>query len=698
MAQVIQMRRGTAAEWTASNPLLAQGELGVELDSHKWKVGDGVLTWSALPYASGSVGPPGPTGPASSVPGPAGATGPAGPAGPTGATGAASTVPGPTGPAGATGPAGPTGAASTVPGPTGPAGPTGPIGLTGATGSTGAQGATGPAGPTGATGATGATGPAGSPTGTTAARAYRNAAITLPSNAWTKVPLDTGSYDIGGNFQLANSRYVCPVTAQYEVIGAVELNTASATVGVQAGIYKNGAQAATAGLTSSAQGFPGSVIADVVNCVAGDVLELWALTTTSTPVAAGANLTYLSVVQAGAGPPGPTGPPGSVELATKMTRTTNAAVAITASTATKIPLGTVVFDTAGNADVANGRITITQAGKYYVTANGYLTPVAVSAGVILSIYVNGAALAQTQITGNNIAATQNLNVSETFDLKVGDYIELYVYTNATGASYSQTGNVNTLSAFKIGAGPQGPVGPTGAAGFRPIVNANGNYTANPNETVVINVAQGTPVQITLPTAVPSGSSVEVIASQSDANVITQGSDVIANFTANVTSLTIPKGYLVVFQYFGTTWRVVDTTIQPNQSAGIVTAAAFAIPSASAVMSSWVGQTSGSLLTASAAGLTVARAGYYFFSANVRWDVNTTGRRFMDISKNGGSGINGGQYASGGAQGANGRADAYALPIVAAVGDVFSIAVFQDSGASQSCTFARLTGWWLGPGT
>lgn len=50
MAQQIQFRRGTAAEWTTYNPILAQGEMGIELDTKQYKIGDGVLTWSALPY------------------------------------------------------------------------------------------------------------------------------------------------------------------------------------------------------------------------------------------------------------------------------------------------------------------------------------------------------------------------------------------------------------------------------------------------------------------------------------------------------------------------------------------------------------------------------------------------------------------------------------------------------------------------
>lgn len=56
MAVPIQLRRGTAAQWTSANPVLAQGELGVELDTLKFKFGDGTSTWTALGYAGGGSG------------------------------------------------------------------------------------------------------------------------------------------------------------------------------------------------------------------------------------------------------------------------------------------------------------------------------------------------------------------------------------------------------------------------------------------------------------------------------------------------------------------------------------------------------------------------------------------------------------------------------------------------------------------
>jgi lysophospholipase L1-like esterase len=47
---LIQPRRGTAAAWTATNPVLAIGEPGMETDTGKEKLGDGLTAWAALPY------------------------------------------------------------------------------------------------------------------------------------------------------------------------------------------------------------------------------------------------------------------------------------------------------------------------------------------------------------------------------------------------------------------------------------------------------------------------------------------------------------------------------------------------------------------------------------------------------------------------------------------------------------------------
>lgn len=51
VAYRIQLRSDTAANWTAANPTLAQGEPGVEVDTFRMKLGNGVTPWNSLPYS-----------------------------------------------------------------------------------------------------------------------------------------------------------------------------------------------------------------------------------------------------------------------------------------------------------------------------------------------------------------------------------------------------------------------------------------------------------------------------------------------------------------------------------------------------------------------------------------------------------------------------------------------------------------------
>jgi hypothetical protein len=54
-ATQIQLRNDTAANWTSSNPVLAQGERGVESDTGKEKSGNGSTAWNLLSYMGGAV-------------------------------------------------------------------------------------------------------------------------------------------------------------------------------------------------------------------------------------------------------------------------------------------------------------------------------------------------------------------------------------------------------------------------------------------------------------------------------------------------------------------------------------------------------------------------------------------------------------------------------------------------------------------
>ena len=57
MAILLKWRRDTAANWTANNPTLAQGEPGFESDTGAYKIGDGATAWTGLSYESFSSNP-----------------------------------------------------------------------------------------------------------------------------------------------------------------------------------------------------------------------------------------------------------------------------------------------------------------------------------------------------------------------------------------------------------------------------------------------------------------------------------------------------------------------------------------------------------------------------------------------------------------------------------------------------------------
>lgn len=46
----VQLKRGNASGWTSKNPTLLRGEIGLEMDTKKFKVGDGSTSWNGLDY------------------------------------------------------------------------------------------------------------------------------------------------------------------------------------------------------------------------------------------------------------------------------------------------------------------------------------------------------------------------------------------------------------------------------------------------------------------------------------------------------------------------------------------------------------------------------------------------------------------------------------------------------------------------
>jgi F0F1-type ATP synthase alpha subunit len=52
---VIQTQRGTAAALAATNPVIADGQIVVETDTLRLKIGDGSTAWNSLAYATPAV-------------------------------------------------------------------------------------------------------------------------------------------------------------------------------------------------------------------------------------------------------------------------------------------------------------------------------------------------------------------------------------------------------------------------------------------------------------------------------------------------------------------------------------------------------------------------------------------------------------------------------------------------------------------
>ena len=50
MGVKILLRNDVSTIWTSVNPILGQGEIGIESDTRKLKIGDGILTWNLLNY------------------------------------------------------------------------------------------------------------------------------------------------------------------------------------------------------------------------------------------------------------------------------------------------------------------------------------------------------------------------------------------------------------------------------------------------------------------------------------------------------------------------------------------------------------------------------------------------------------------------------------------------------------------------
>ena len=129
----------------------------------------------------------------------------------------------------------------------------------------------------------------------------------------------------------------------------------------------------------------------------------------------------------------------------------NTSSTFTTGTTTKVPVNTVIFDTASCFNTSTNRFTPNVAGYYQVNGKVRITGTAITANA--NIYKNGSLL----MIGSYVTGTGSLVFSTTSVLTYmngsTDYLELYGYGDATSGSpsfsYVSIGNCCEFSAVLV---------------------------------------------------------------------------------------------------------------------------------------------------------------------------------------------------------------------------------------------------------
>ena len=131
------------------------------------------------------------------------------------------------------------------------------------------------------------------------ARAYAGANQTIADSTWTKVKLDTESYDGDSEFDIAtNYRFTALVAGYYQVNAVLKWESPAATIQYAIAIYKNGTAYSTVNGVSVNTSVFSQSISDIVYLAATNYIELYAIQTTggNDVIEGGAlNKTYISV-------------------------------------------------------------------------------------------------------------------------------------------------------------------------------------------------------------------------------------------------------------------------------------------------------------------------------------------------------------------------------------------------------------------
>jgi len=118
---------------------------------------------------------------------------------------------------------------------------------------------------------------------TTAARAYRAAALSLPPG-YSKIAVDTTTYDTASMVQLANGRIIVPVSGVYAINGVFSAPMGTPPQTVIAGIYVNGTERSRGERRSTtvSNETADTAVVDFLQLTANDYVELWGYVSVAT--------------------------------------------------------------------------------------------------------------------------------------------------------------------------------------------------------------------------------------------------------------------------------------------------------------------------------------------------------------------------------------------------------------------------------
>jgi hypothetical protein len=255
-----------------------------------------------------------------------------------------------------------------------------------------------------------------------AARAYRNAAVTITAGPWILVPVDTISFDTSGMVKTASGVITCPVAGYYQVEGEAAIG-GTTTGQTQAAIFKNGSPVSIGVGYASASGGAQPTVSDVIQCNAGDNLDLRVAVAGGSPTLPGTSpiYNYLSVALL-ASLPGAVGP----NTAARAHRSA-AGYTTTAGTWTKVPLDVTDLNPGGAMDTT-GRYTCPATGTYQVNGQIRFSSVSANQQLGVSIYKNGTVkVAEGGMATAGASGDEGATVSDLVQCNAGDYLELFAY-------------------------------------------------------------------------------------------------------------------------------------------------------------------------------------------------------------------------------------------------------------------------------